>query len=148
MATRRAVNPLSYVWVIVRAEPEGEVVQERRVGLVGDERDRVVVDHLDVLHRPERHAHVLPLAVAVVGVLLEDDPREGVVDRACVEGVAVVELDALAQLEGPGQPVVGNLPGLGQLGLDVHGVLAEDDQVLEHLDAGLDRLAVRGLGQV
>jgi hypothetical protein len=59
-----------------------------------------------------------------------------------------VKFDALAQLEGPGQAVVGDLPGLGQLGLDVHRILAEDDQVLEDLDAGLDGLAVGGLGQV
>ena len=59
-----------------------------------------------------------------------------------------MELDALAQLERPGEPVVGHAPGLGQLRLDVHGVLAEDHQVLEHLDAGLDRLAVGRLRQV
>ena len=54
-----------------RAEPERQVVQQRGVGFFGDQGDGIVVDDLDLLHRPERHAGVFPLAVTVEGCFLK-----------------------------------------------------------------------------
>src|SRR5690606_33894145 len=62
-----------------------------------------------------------------------------------VEVGAVVELHALAELEGPVQAGVVGLPGLRELGLEVGGSGGDADQVLEDLAADPEGLAVTGV---
>ena len=60
-----------------------------------------------------------------------------------VEGLAVVELDALVEHEGIGAAVLGHAPLLGQAGDDV-GVLVKGQQALVHLVSNLVGSAVAG----
>ena len=77
------------------------VEQQDRVRPLGLDLDRVVVDLAQVLDRGEGERHLR----ARLGLALE-----GVDDVVGIEGVAIVELDALAELEGPGHAVVAALP--------------------------------------
>jgi hypothetical protein len=63
------------------------------------------------------------------------DGEDHVVGSHVAAGLEVlggVELHALAQLEGVGQPVGGNGPGLCQAGLDIGAALLELRQSVEH----------------
>jgi hypothetical protein len=115
--------------------------------------DRRVVHHLGGLvvgHQRD--------GVGVVGgVLLVGRTIERELDGVGVEGRAVVELHALAQLEGVGQAIVRHVPGLGQARLDgvVAGVLVDQrvvdgigDDVAVGQDAHgrVERRRVRRLG--
>src|SRR3989304_4192455 len=73
---------------------EAQPLQQEREGLVGDDVDRLRVDDADLLDRAD-------IAVLRGLLLLVEHPLEGVLDVLGAHGVAVVELDALAQLELP-----------------------------------------------
>ena len=84
----------------------GDAVDQAGPGLLGDEAHRVVVDDLDVLHLgPARR--VVRLVRRVLDVV------HGGLDGRGIEGLAVVELDALAQRELP-RGVVDDLPAGGE----------------------------------
>ena len=107
-----------------RADRRGQAVQEegRRVGLVELDREGRVVDHLDLL-------------LDVLGreaELVEDERRRLVeLDHALQrehrvrggERIAGVEGDAVPDLEGVGLAVVGDLPALGDVALQVRDVV-------------------------
>jgi len=110
--------------------------QHGRARLLGGHHQGGVVgrrDALDVGH-----------VVAVVGLLegALHDPVEGVGGVPGRERLAVGPLHPLADLVGPGQLVVGHLPGLGQPGHGREVLLAVADQVVVH-----QRPDLVGLGQ-
>ena len=110
-----------------------------RVGLAERHLERVVVDRL---HARDVLDHVVGVAVGprveMRRVLLEH-ALPGEDGGLGVEGGAVVELDALPQLEGPGETVLGQRVGLGELRdhlRDRHVGPGEvfREQALEHLE--------------
>ena len=95
--------------------------EQARERLLGDELHHVLAGRLDLVHRDE---------VGLAGGLLEE-PVEGELDVRGGQLLAVVELHALAQLEGPGEAVLARLPRLGQLGIRRH-VLVEAHELAVH----------------
>jgi hypothetical protein len=81
--------------------------QEVRVELLVDHDHGVLVHDADALHRGER-------ALVLVGALFAGGALKRELDRVGIEGLAVLELDALAQLEGVGLEVGRDFPALGQ----------------------------------
>ena len=99
------------------------------------------------------HAHVLPVLVVagggpVPGMVGEELAAEGVQNRLGGEGRAVVEAHVGAQVEGPAQAVVADLPAAGQLGEDLGRPGLVGDQVLVEVVADLEGLAVVLQGRV
>ena len=92
--------------------------QHRHVHLAELEDDRVGVGRLDLLD-----VLVLRLARGDHARRRIDDALVGGLDVLGGEVGAVVELDALAQLEGVGEAVLGDLPGLGEVALDLELVV-------------------------
>ena len=108
----------------------GQVVQQGRAGRLGDELHGVVVDHVDLGQGAEHER-------GRRGGLRVDVALEGELDVGGLELLAVVELDALMELELHG--VVVNLrPGLGQARLNGHFRAELDQRVvdLEHRQRG------------
>ena len=75
-----------------------------------------------------------------------DRTLDAVLDILGGDRLAVTPDGVLAQLEGPGQPILGNRPALGQFRLDCAGLVVEVGQAQEHLLDRRDRVEV--LGQV
>ncbi len=128
----------------------GEVGQERGVGLLQVENDRSRVGGFGPLDGAEEEGQREGAGV-VLGVLVVQHAVEVELDRFGVERRAVVELDALAEREGVGLAVRGNLPLLGQRRFDLQRAAAEPDEaVVEvHQDAEIvgrgDRVGVQRL---
>ena len=111
---------------------EHEALEQERERLVGDQMDRVRVDDLHFLDRAD---------VAVLGRLLLllarlQHPVERELHVLGRHGGAVVELDALAELELP-RRVVERLPRQGQRGLELQLRAAVQERV-EHVDVDED----------
>ena len=119
---------------------QGDAVDEPRPWLVGDEAYRVGIDDLDFLHQcPARQV------VRLVGGVL--DVVHGRLDALGIEGLAVVELDALAQGELP-RGVVHHLPRDGEHGDRLVALRIAVDQPIVHvLDHVVGRPVHDGVGQ-
>jgi len=121
-------------------------VEEVDPGPVVAEAQRVGVDDL---HRHDRAEFVGRLGAGRLGRL---DPLEVVLQRLGVEALAILEVDVVAEVEGPGAPLVLDVPAGGQEGLDGAGLgVGESDEVRrQRVDepGGLERidLAVEGGG--
>ncbi len=120
-----------------------EIAEQRRVRLLDEDLDgaRVLRDHrVDVLQQGA------PVATAIgsdeAGVLRIEQALEREHDRVGIERRAIVERDVIAQVERPGPPVRRDVPGLGELRLDIGGAGLPADQALVDQLADLDRLAV------
>ena len=128
----------------------GEVRQERRVGSVERELDGVLVDRLGVLDGGEEEREREGSGV-VVGVVLVEHPVEVELDRLRVERRAVVEADAVSELEGVLGAVVADRPALRERRLDLQGPVsvANETVVDVHEDAEVvdrgDRVGIEGL---
>jgi len=103
--------------------------QQARERFLGDEFHDVLAGRLDLVHRDE---------VGFAGRLLEQ-PIERELHVGGGQLLAVVELHALAQLEGPREPVGAGLPRLGQLGHRRHVGLEADELVVHHRRAAAAR---------
>src|SRR5262249_10488097 len=90
----------------------GEVAEERRKGRAEGELHRVLVDDGNLLQGPQPG----DVGRRVRGI---DDAVEVELDGVGVERRAVVEGEALAEVEGVLQSVRGDVPTLGQHALDV-----------------------------
>src|SRR6266545_3141969 len=124
----------------------GQALHEERIGAVGLEVNGGLVHHLDALD----------LGVVAAGdhlLLGVEHPVEGGLDVAGGEGGAVVELDALAELDLPGR-VFERFPGQGQArphlarlgvarGQVIEDVVAEDDGFPEHRVGRVPAIDVR-----
>ena len=108
---------------------EDEPLEQERERLVGDDVDRLRVDHAHFLDRAD---------VAVLGRLLRlvEHPIEGVLHVLRSHEVAVVELDSLAELELP-LGVGERLPGRGERRLELE-LGAPMEQGVEHVDVDED----------
>ena len=126
----------------VRLEDVARV--DRRAHRADEGRERRRQHHPDgvVVHRRDGHRVLDPLPVLqeaederVAGarrdVLVVDDAVEGELHVVRGERCAVVPGDVAAQVEGPGQPVLRVLPGLGQRRLDLVGQPRRLGQALE-----------------
>src|SRR5437773_1009450 len=96
--------------------------EEPREGLLRQELHPVAPRGLDAVHRDE---------VRLPGRLLEE-PVEGELDVGGGQLLAVVEAHALAELEGPREPVRADLPGLGELRHGGHLGVEADELVVHH----------------
>ena len=118
--------------------------EDRRAHRADEGRERRRQHHPDgvVVHRRHGHRVLDPLAVLeeaederIAGagrdVLVVDDAIEGELHVVRGERLAVVPGDIAAQGEGPGQPVLRVLPGLGQRRLDLVGQPRRLGQALE-----------------
>ena len=123
-----------------------DVVQERRVRLLGLEDDRVLVRRLDAGQLAEEEVGVLELPR-----LVRHLPLDAVLDvlrreLAPVHRRHVVELDALPQAERV-REVVLLLPALGQVRQDLRAVVVELQEgvvrLVHHLEGGAPGLDVR-----
>ena len=103
------------------------------VGHVEDH--RVVVRGLHGVN----HLHI---AVGVCLVAVLQDAVKGPLDILGGEGLSVVPLDALPQVEGVGHQIVGDVPGLGQIRIDGLGVLVPGAELGEDVVADIDHAAV------
>ena len=124
----------------------GDVVQERRVRLLGLEDDRVLVRRLDAGQLVEEEVGVLELPRlvrhltldAVLDVLRRELPS--------IHRRHVVELDALPQAEGV-RDVVLLLPALGQIRQDLRAVVVELQEgvvrLVNHLEGRAPGFQVR-----
>ena len=128
-----------------------EIRQERRLGLLERDPDRVVVD---LLHRLQQlgHAHVVEVRVVRardleigIGFLPLALDREDHVVRIEVarrlEGAMVVPLHALAQVERVDLAVRGDFPLLGEAGHDRGAAALEVDDAAVDLAVGVERRA-------
>jgi len=124
----------------------GDVVEERRVRLLGLEDDRVLVRRLDAGQLAEEEVGVLELPGLVRHLTL--DAVLDVLGRelAPVHRRHVVELDALPQAEGVGEVVL-LLPALGQVRQDLGAVVVELQEgvvrLVDHLEGGAPGLEMR-----
>ncbi len=101
-----------------------ELLEQRGVRLGEAEDDGLVVDRLD-------RGDVAADGAGRAGVQRGEDLVERVDDVGGGEGLPVVPGHVVAQREGVGRTVVGDLPGLGQLGLRLtFGI--ELDEAVEH----------------
>ncbi len=85
-------------------ERAGQVVEERGIWLFGHELERVLIDDRRLGHRADCGSGGYRPGFRV------QDPVKARLDRFRVQGCAVMEGDIFPQLEGPGQPVFGDLP--------------------------------------
>ena len=133
----------------------GEVGEERGVGRVELELDGLGVDRGGRLDGREEEGE-RERAGAVERMALVEHPVEGELDRLGIERRPVVELDALAKVEGVGQAVVGDVPGLRQRRLGLQRAVLIADQAVIHVhqdaevvdrgvDARVERLRLRDL---
>ena len=106
----------------------GEVVDQVAVRLLQRQLDGGRIDDLDGLDGGIKGLLGVQRALGI-------DAIEGELDVLGVECAAVVEGDAFIELEGVGQPVLGNLPGLGER-RDDGAIGGEARQALE--DVGID----------
>ena len=118
--------------LLVEDVDAGKIVQEKRVGAVGDDIDGEVVDFLG----PDHGRDVA--AGAGAGIEQARDRGHHVIGR---EGIAVVELDVLAQLEAPGVRLH-VLPAHRQGGLQLQ-IAAAAHQRVEHMVQHAGREALR-----
>ena len=132
----------------MEAAPARQDGQERGARLLQDEADRRVVHDLDRLDVAEEVGGEGILAELVGRMLRVDLPLDGELHRLRVERGAVVEGDALAQLEGVGEPVLRDRPGLGEPGHDLGGLVREGDQGLHDPPAHAVGVEVGDLGRV
>ena len=107
------------------------------IGLVGGDRHGVRIVDMDFLEGGIRR----PLAALALGV---HGGVEGELDRRRVQLLAIVELDAAAQLELPRRRVH-HLPRLRQLAHEVLAVVGQPDQRVEHVDGDVVGRRVVGL---
>ena len=124
----------------------GEIVEKKRVGAVGDDIDREVVDLFRLDHGRE--------VAAGAGAGIEDAADRGD-DVIRGEGIAVVELHVPAQLEAPGVRLH-RLPAHRQRGLQLQSAAAAHqriEDVVQHarrealrMGIGIERRDVRGRG--
>jgi len=114
----------------------GEIGQERRVGGVELELDRRRIDRRHFLDGGEEESERKGSGVGE-GMIFLQHPVEVELDRFGIERRAVVEFDALPQLESVGLAVLGDGPALGQRRFDLQrAVLIADQPVIEiHQDA-------------
>ena len=117
-----------------------EDVGEARIGNVEVELDRLRIDRRDIGH----HRQVGAGARARGRI---EDALHGGDHVVGIENAAVVELDALAQLEGPGLQVVRRGPALGEVGLHRHVRVDARQAVEDEMDVDVF-VADRGLGRV
>ena len=137
-----------------RREVHGEVGQERRFGMRQHEPHGQIVDPLDMVDQ-RAHAHAVEVFVRVtrnivVRVFRVELPLEGIDHVVGVQGprrrevLVAVERHPFAQVEGVGQPVIGNVPAFRQAGDDGGGAAFELDQPVEDgLRRGVERRAGR-----
>ena len=115
--------------------------QERRVGLVEPDAQRVVVDHLDAVDArplslvelpatPDLHV-VVDVDVGDPRIVLVADDLPAPLDVVGREGRPVVEDDAAAQLEDVLEPVLAHRPRLREVGLRLVGVVVEPGEAVE-----------------
>ena len=104
-------------------------------GLCQLELDRVLVAHVDLAHRGEQDRARDGDAGRRLG-----DAVEGGLDVVGGELGAVVELHVLAQEEGVGLAVLGNLPAVGEVGNDGLAAVARvaADEIVEHAPLGAE----------
>ncbi len=106
-----------------------ELRQQHRIGLLHDEIDGVVVDHVHALDR---------IVVRLLRTFLSFFSKESIeaeLDGGCVEWLTVMELDVLAQLEPNAAVVVEKLPGRGEPWLELH-VRAAGGEPVEDVGGG------------
>ena len=96
--------------------------EEAGEGLLRDELDRVAAGGLDLVHGDE---------VRLSRRLLEQ-PVERELDVGGGQLLAVVELHALPELEGPRRAILADLPRFGQLGHGVHVAVEADELAVHH----------------
>ena len=125
----------------------GEDGQERRARLLQEERDAIVAD-LDRLHVAEEVVGERILAELVGGMLGVDLALDRELHRRRVERRAVVEPDALAQLERVLQAVLRDRPGLREPGDDLRLLLGERDERLDDAAGHAIRVQVGHLRRV
>ena len=111
------------VLVVDQAGTAGEVPQHVRVGRGEGEPDRVGVHGLGLVQALD-----LLVVVVLLGLELVDGPRHVL----GVELVAVGEVHLLVEVERVGQAILGDLPALGQTGVDLV-VRAARDETLVHV---------------
>ena len=134
-----------------RIDSTADLPEERPERGSQGELDGVVVHLLTGGKLPFHHEHV-----AIIGthVLVEDHPVEGEHHVVRGERLAVGPLEALAEVEGDGEAVLGDLPGLGQgrLHLIGDGVHLGEAGVKPRSDVRGARLlgdvVVKGLGVI
>ena len=91
-----------------------ELGQQHRIGRTEMEIDGIGVDHFDTLDGG------VVRALRPLGAFLAEQAVEGVLDRIGIEGLAIVEGHALAQMKADLEPVARLLPGFGQRGHEFH----------------------------
>ena len=123
---------------------QGEALQKEPIGLGHRHLDGVVIDDLRTLVEGH-HGGVVEGPFGVVGIVLLEDAVKRELDRLGGEGRAIVEGDPLAQLEGDGHGVRGDLPALRKAWLQLLIGVIEENQALraahgEHLGLELGDL--------
>ena len=108
----------------------GERVEERSIRLLEVHDGGELVDDFDFVDSPEVEGREGEGAGVVVRMLRIEHPVEGELHRVGVERRAVMEAHAVAEVERVGQPVLGNVPGLGEQRLDVEGAGFESCQAV------------------
>jgi hypothetical protein len=131
-----------------RAVRQREQRQQRARRVLQLELHGLGIEHLDRLHAREIAGDERPLAALRVRVGGVDDAVEGELDGGRVEHRPVVEADATAQLERPGQAVGRRGPRLREPGDDVGAVGGGGDERLEDLGGhaqGVDAERLTGI---
>ena len=128
LANKRDVPYQSLIKIMLQERIDQELRQRAHFPL---EPPEVIPPHHEVARVP----HVVRVRLVPPALEVEDH-------RVRVEVRAIMELDAGAQVEGPGLQVVGDLPPLGQAGDDLGRARLEAHQRLEDLRADHLRLQV------
>ena len=117
----------------ISASPQAKIVEEVALRVLEGHLDRQRIDGLDLVDGGEEL--LLP-----VGAAFRRRAVERELDHVGGERRAVVELHPVMEMEGVGQAVVRDVPGLGEIGL--HGAgLVDAGQALE--DVGIGHLVGR-----
>ena len=112
-----------------------EGIEERSEGLPEIDLDGAIVHHFGVVVGAQHEDGLLRFGLRV------NDAVQVELHRLGVEEGAVVELDILTKVEGVGQAVVGDLPGLGQARHELAVQVLPDQGVV---DAGQGDAQLRG----